>query len=87
MPSITMMKVKIERGAISTILRTSAAISPDSSASPTPIIATTITPTAPKPRKLPTIDVNMKRMPSAESRLRTVVVRVPTSWVTGSTYS
>ena len=43
-----MMKVKIERGAISTILRTSVAIRPDSSATPTPIIATMITPTAPK---------------------------------------
>ena len=39
-----MMKVKIERGAISTILRTSVAIRPDSSATPTPIIATMITP-------------------------------------------
>ena len=82
-----MMKVKIDRGATSTILRTSVAISPDSSASPTPIIATMITPTAPKPRKFGTIEVNMKRMPSPESRLCTVVVRVITSWLTGSMVS
>ena len=82
-----MMKVKIERGAISTILRTSVAIRPDSSATPTPIIATMITPTAPKPRKFGTIEATRKAMPSPESRLRTVVVRVTTSSVTGSTAS
>ncbi len=69
------MKVKIERGAIATSLRTSVAIRPDSSASPTPIIATRITPTPVKPRKFATGEVSMKRMPSAESRLRTSVVR------------
>ena len=82
-----MMKVKIERGAISTILRTIVAISPDSSATPTPIIATMMTPTAPKPMKFGTIEVTRKRMPSADSRLRTVVVWVRTSWVKGSTAS
>ena len=79
-----MMKVKIDFGAISTILRTSVAIRPDSSATPTPIMATMMTPTAPKFMKFGTIEVKRKRMPSAESRLRTVVVWVTTSWVTGS---
>ena len=82
------MKVKIERGAISTILRTRVAIRPDSSATPTPIIATMMTPTAPKPRKFGTIEVDEEGgCPRADSRLRTVVVRVTTSWVTGSTAS
>ena len=82
-----MMKVKIDFGAISTILRTSVAISPDSSATPTPIIATMITPTAPNPRKFGTIEVKRNRMPSADSRLRTAVVRVTTSPVAWSTTS
>ncbi len=79
-----MMKVKIDFGAISTTLRTSVAIRPDSSATPTPIMATMMTPTAPKFMKFGTIDVNRNRMPSAESRLRTVVVWTTTSCVTGS---
>ena len=79
-----MMKVKIDFGAISTILRTSVAIRPNSSATPTPIIATMITPTAPKFMKFGTIEVKIKRMPSAESRLLTVVVWVTTAWVAGS---
>ena len=68
------MKVKISFGAVATSLRTSAAISPDSSASPTPIIATRITPTPVNPRKFATGDVNMNRMPSGASRLRTLAV-------------
>lgn len=71
---MTIMKVKIDRGAIATSLRTSVAIIPDSSASPTPIMATRITPTPVKPRKFATGDVNMNRMPSGDSRLRTEVV-------------
>ena len=73
-PTMTIMKVKIDRGAIATSLRTSVAIRPDSSARPTPIIATRITPTPVKPRKLATGEVSMKRMPSPDSRLRTAVV-------------
>ena len=73
-PTMTIMKVKIDRGATATSLRTSAAMRPDSSAMPTPIIATRITPTPVKPRKLPTGLVSMKRIPSADSKLRTAVV-------------
>ena len=46
----------------------SAPTSPEYSATPTPIIATRITPTAANPRKLETNDVKMKRMPSPVSR-------------------
>ena len=73
-PTKTIMKVKIDRGATATSLRTSVAISPDSSARPTPIIATRITPTPVKPRKFAIGEVSMKRMPSGDSRLRTDVV-------------
>jgi hypothetical protein len=41
---------------------------------PTPIIATRMTPTPVKPRKLATGLVSMKRMPSADKRLLTDVV-------------
>ena len=68
------MKVKIDRGAAATILRTRVAISPDSSATPTPIIATRMTPTPVKPRKFATGEVSMNRMPSGASRLRTDAV-------------
>ena len=70
------MKVKIERGAMATSFRTSVEIRPDSSAKPTPIIATRITPTPVKPRKFVTGEVSMKRMPSGASKLRTAVVCV-----------
>ena len=61
----------------------SAPMSPASSATPTPIIATKMTPTTPKPAKLATNDVKMKRMPSAVSRLSTAVVSVSMSHVLG----
>ena len=73
------MKVKIDRGAIATSLRTSVAIRPDSSARPTPIMATRITPTPVNPRKFATGEVSMKRIPSGASRLRTAVVCVAIS--------
>ena len=53
---------------IATSLRIRAPTNPEYSATPTPIIATRIRPTAVKPRKLGTNDVNMKRMPSPVSR-------------------
>ena len=64
---------------IATSLRISPPTRPDSSATPTPIIATRITPIAVKPRKLGTNDVNMKRMPSAVSRPLTSNVSVSTA--------
>ncbi|MNW56626.1 hypothetical protein D3C74_343540 [compost metagenome] len=42
-----------------------APIRPTSSARPTPIMATTITPTTPNPLKFSTGDVKMNRIPSA----------------------
>jgi hypothetical protein len=80
-PSVTMMAVIAWRGATSTILRINAPIRPARSASPTPIMATTMIPTGPKLMKLGTADVQMKRIPSADSKLRTVVVTSSTLWV------
>ena len=56
----------------------SAPMSPASSASPTPSIATRMIPTTPKLLKLATGDVNMNRMPSAVRRPLTAVVSVST---------
>ena len=61
-------------GATLTIFLISAVTSPACSARPTPIMATRITPTGPKPMKLRIIEVNRKRMPSAVSRLFTATV-------------
>ena len=58
-------------------------ISPACSASPTPTMATKMTPTGPKFRKFRTADVKRKRMPSALSRLLTVAVRSSMSCVCG----
>ena len=44
------------------------AMSPPASATPAPISATNVTATTPKPAKLGTNEVKMKRMPSIESR-------------------
>ena len=49
--------------------------------SPRTIIATRMIPTGPKLTKFGTTDVKMKRIPSAESRLRTAVVATSTSCV------
>ena len=68
-----------QAGATLTIFLISAVIRPACSARPTPIIATRITPTGPKPMKLRIIEVNRKRMPSAVSRLFTATV-LETSW-------
>ena len=57
-----------------TSLRMSAVTSPDSSATPAPIIAPIISPTAVKLMKFGISDEYMKRMPSAFSRLRISVV-------------
>ena len=46
----------------------SAAISPLASATPAPMSATNVTATTPKPAKLGTNEVKMKRMPSTESK-------------------
>ena len=58
-PSSTMMKVIAPAGATWTILRIRAAISPASSATPTPIIATRMTATTPKSLKFCTAVVKM----------------------------
>jgi hypothetical protein len=71
-----MMNVSEAGGAILTILRIRAPISPASSASPTPIMATMITPTAEKSLKFCTKLVKMNRIPSALSRFFTAMVSV-----------
>ena len=63
----TMMGVSIAADETATSLRISAPIRPEASARPTPIITTRMIATAAKLRKFATNDVNMKRMPSAES--------------------
>ena len=72
----TMMNVIRRRGEARTSNRMSAPISPASSASPTPSIATRMIPTTPKLLKLATGDVTMNRMPSAVRRPFTAVVSV-----------
>ena len=68
------MNVSALRGATLTSLRMRAAISPASSATPTPIIATKTTATTLNPAKLLTNDEKMKRTPSVPRRLRIDVV-------------
>ena len=72
-----------QRGETTTSLRISAVTSPDSSATPAPIIAAIIRPTAVKPMKLGISDSYMNRMPSALSRLRIAVVAISISLVSG----
>ena len=74
-----MMYVSVAGREIATSLRMRPPTRPDSSATPTPIIATRITPSAVKPRKLGTNDVNMKRMPSPVSSPSTSNVSVRTA--------
>ena len=57
------------RGATFTSLRISASMRPLASATPTPSIATMMTPTALKSMKFLTTFSYMNRMPSADSRL------------------
>ncbi len=76
MPTKTRIQVSAQLGEMITSLRISAFTSPEASATPTPTIATMITPTAWKFMKFVTTPVNMKRMPSAVSRLRAAVVTV-----------
>jgi hypothetical protein len=59
-------------------LRISAAISPETSATPTPIMMTRMIPIAVNPMKLLTKDVNRYRIPSMVSRPWTLAV----SWTT-----
>ncbi len=68
-PVKTRMGVSIAADVAATSLRISEPISPDASASPTPIITTRMIATAAKLRKLATNEVNMNRIPSAETRL------------------
>ena len=58
-----------------------ALIRPAVSATPTPSIATMMTPTAVKFMKFWTTPAYMKRMPSLDSRLRTEVVASSAAWV------
>ncbi len=73
------------RGDTSTSFLMSVLTSPDSSATPTPTMATMMTPTALKLMKFCTTEVNMKRTPSAVSRLRAVLVACSTWSVSGFT--
>ena len=72
----TMMNVIDQAGAADTILRISAAMSPASSATPMPIIATRMTATTPKSLKFWTTVVKIRRIPSPLIRLLTVIVSV-----------
>lgn len=63
------MKVSAHFGAARTSLRINEPSSPDSSATPAPIIATKVTPITAKPAKLFTKDEKMNRMPSIEIKL------------------
>ncbi len=64
---------------IATSLRMSAAMRPDDSARPTPIITIRMIPIAVKPMKLLTNEVKRKEMPSFDSRLLTSAVSVVTA--------
>lgn len=75
-PTKTMMYVSEPGVEIATSRRMSAPTRPEYSATPTPTIATRITPTAANPRKFGTKDVNMNRMPSAVSRPWTLICSV-----------
>ena len=66
-----------------TSLRISAVTRPDSSATPAPIIATIIRPTAVKLMKFGISEVYMNRMPSTLRRLRIAVVAVSILCVSG----
>ena len=70
------MNVMARGGAILTRRLMNDEIRPTSSAMPTPIMATTMTPTTPKLLKLATGDVNTNRSPSASSRLCAATVTV-----------
>jgi hypothetical protein len=82
-PRVTTIAVIAQPGAMSTILRITVPISPDRSANPMPIIATRMIPTGPKFTKLWTTEVPMNRMPSADSRVLTVVVTCSVLYVSG----
>ena len=87
MPTKTRMYVSALGGATITSLRISALTSPADSATPTPTMATMITPTALKFMKFCTTPVNMNRMPSVVSSPRTAVVACSILCVSGLTTS
>src|SRR5215831_20900338 len=64
-PRVTKIQVTALRGVTCTIFLMSAVIRPACSARPTPTITTKMMPTGPKLEKFRTMDVSMKRMPSA----------------------
>jgi hypothetical protein len=74
-------------GVTRTIFLIRAVISPACSATPTPTMTTRMMPTGPKLTNFDTIDVSMKRIPAALSRLFTAVVVSSTLCVSGSTTS
>ena len=84
MPTKTTIQVIAQAGATLTSFRISAPIRPDSSATPTPIMATRITATTLKLEKLLTREVNRNRMPSTDSRLWMAVVSVRIATSSGS---
>ena len=71
-----MMNVMARGGVTLTSRLMNEEIRPTSSAMPTPIMATTMTPTTPKLLKLATGDVNTNRSPSASRRLCAATVTV-----------
>ena len=74
MPAKTIATVTTWRGADSTMPRTAADSRPERSATPTPSIATSTTPSGAKLVKLPTRLVKMRRMPSPLSRLTARII-------------
>jgi len=83
MPTKTRMYVRAQGGETTTSLRMSAFTRPASSATPTPTMATMMTPTALRFMKFCTTEVNMNRMPSSVSRLCTEALASSSSWVSG----
>jgi hypothetical protein len=82
-PRATKIQVTALRGVTCTIFLMSAVIRPACSARPTPTMTTRMIATGPKFEKFRTIDVSMKRMPSAVSRLFTEAVVSSTLCVCG----
>ena len=86
-PKVTSIQVTALRGVTCTIFLIKAVISPACSARPTPTMTTRMMPTGRKLMNFCTIEVSMKRIPSAPSRLLTVAVACSTLCVCGFTTS
>src|SRR5690606_36639640 len=77
----------LRRGAAATSFLIRASIRPAPSAAPAPIIAMKVTAITPKPAKLDTNDVKMKRMPSTSSSPWTEIVTSSSSNSSSSGYA